>query len=72
MEALSINTQQANSKWPKPSKYGGNYANTPGRRTVKEIEGLNISNDMASQMVQVRDARYVPGSHNTLQSLISL
>jgi len=72
MGALSINTQRTNSKWPKPSEYGDNYANTPDRRTVKEIEDLNQSNDMASQMVQVRDARYVPRSHNTLQSLISL
>jgi hypothetical protein len=46
MGALSINTQWANSNWQQSSKYGGNYANTPGPRTAKETE-----------LAQVREAR---------------
>jgi len=69
MAAPSINTQQANSRWPKPIKYGGNHANNNGPRTTIETEVLSKCNGLAKQVVEVRNARYVLRSRMMPHSL---
>lgn len=67
--ALSINTQRANSRWPKATNHRDSHANAPGARATQDIKNRNTCNDQATQLGDIRSVRYVLSLGITVHSL---